>query len=210
VYPVSEEVSEVDLNTDVEEFNYDGRLVYRGNLDELHSTPEVSVYWLYDENSKRVGLAEHAGDEHTALWFKDTPFGTLLQEDWVCENKTVWSLMTQTAYEDCMKWGWTTIEKLSERTRLLLVTPDRIINGLVIPEICSRCLGIRQKGCLVGKRCPSFDIYSSIFLDEDGVIYTPPSDTEIYATLRRRAGLDASEETAGSSAVVDAVFGAGD
>jgi len=204
---VSEDVSEVDLNTDVEEFNYDGRLVFRGNLDETHSSPDVSVFWLYDENSKRVGLAEHQGEEHTALWFRDTPFSTLLQEDWVCENKTVWSLMTQTAYEDCMKWGWTTVEKLSVRTRLLLVTPQRIIEGVQIPEICTRCLGIRQKGCLVGKRDPSFDIYSSVFLDEDGVIYTPPSDTQIYATLRRRAGLVTSDSPPPPPAA--AVFGAG-
>lgn len=206
IYPVSEDVSEIDLDTEVEEYNYDGRKVFRGNLDPICSTPEVSVYWLYDENSKRVGLAEHSGDSHTALWFRDTPFGTLLQEDWEPQNRTVWSLMTQAAYEDCIKWGWTTIERLSKRTRLFLVTPEKLMSGAEMPEICSRCLGIKQKGCLLTRHVNEFDIYSTMFLDEDGVLYTPPEDTTVYATLRRRAGLaDTSEEATGSSTT----FGAG-
>ena len=36
VYPVSKDVTENDLDADVEEYNYDGRLVFRGNLDTDH------------------------------------------------------------------------------------------------------------------------------------------------------------------------------
>jgi hypothetical protein len=193
VYPVSKDVTENDLDADVEEYNYDGRLVFRGNLDTDNSTPEVEVYWLYDENSIRVGLAEHANGEHTALWFKDNEFSTLLQEDWEPQDRTLWSLMTLEAYEDCMKNGWNTIEKVSERTRLTIVTPSMIIDG--VPELkkCTKCMGNRQKGCFLSSCKSDFDVYSTMFVDNDGVLFTPPSDSSVYATLRLRAGL-ASEE----------------
>ncbi len=189
MYPVSEDVSEVDLNTDVDEYNYDGKLVFRGNLDVQYSTADVSVYWLYDENSKRIGLVEHAGKEHSALWFRDTPFGTLLQEDWGAENKTIWSLMTQAAYEDCMKWDWTTIERVSKRTRLTLVTVSDVISGIKSPETCTRCLGVKQDKCMTTLKKNTFDIFSAIFVDEDGVIYIPPQDTRVYDILKEKAGI---------------------
>jgi hypothetical protein len=194
IYPVDRDVTENDRDADVEEYNYDGRLVFRGNLDTDHSTDTVNVYWLYDDNSIRVGLAEHVGDEHTALWFKDNDFSTLLQEDWEPQDRTLWSLMTVEAYEDCMKNGWTTVEKVAERTKLTLVTPSMIING--VPELkrCTKCMGSRQKGCFLSSCKSNFDVYSTMFVDDDGVLFTPPSDSNIYATLRLRAGL-ASEET---------------
>ncbi len=198
LYPVSEDVVEIDLGTDVEEYNYDGRYVFRGNLDPDHSTDDIKVYWLYDDNSKRVGLVEHQGDEHTCMWFKNNVFSTLLQEDWDAQDKTLWSLMSQAAYEDCMKHGWTTVQKVAERTRLTIVTPDAIINGLPNIEKCSRCMGTRQPGCLLSNEKHAFDIYSTMFVDDDGVLYTPSDDSMIYAILRRRAGL-ASPEPAEAS-----------
>lgn len=193
LYPVSEDIVETDMGTDVEEYNYDGRYVFRGNIDPEHSTDKINVYWLYDENSKRVGLVEHEGEEHTCLWFKSNVFSTLLQEDWECQDKTLWSLMSQAAYEDCMKHGWTTIEKVSERTDLNIVTPSMLIHGMAPVQKCRRCLGRRQSSCIVEKNAKMFDIYSTIFVDDDGVIYTPPSDSTVYATLRRRTGFASPE-----------------
>jgi hypothetical protein len=191
VYPVSEDISETDLNTDVDEYTYDGKTVYRGNLDPTYSTDSVSVFWLYDEGSKRVGCAEHVGEEHTCLWFGDTPFGTLLQEDWRAMTETVWSLLSQPAYEDCMRFGWKTPADLAMRTSLALITPSDIVNGVVQPDRCQRCLNIRQKGC-VSAEPYRFDVYSTIFVDDDGVLYSPPADTKVYHALRRRAGLDSA------------------
>jgi len=189
VYPVSEDICEIDVNAEAEQYNYDGRLVYRGNLDTTQSTDDVKAYWLYDESSKRVGIVEHLGEEHTCLWFHDTPFGTLLQEEWEALPRTIWSLMTQAAYEDCMKHGWTTIDAISKRTYLAIVTPQHIIDGRIAVERCTRCLGTKQKGCLITKPFYVFDVYSTMFVDDDGVLYTPPEDSAVYATLRRRAGL---------------------
>lgn len=203
VYPVSEDIVEVDFGTDVEEYNYDGKYVFRGNLDPEHSTDSIKVYWLYDDNSKRVGLVEHENDKHSCLWFKSNVFSTLLQEDWEAQDKTLWSLMSQAAYEDCMKNGWTTIEKLAERTRLSLVTPKHIVEGLPSTKKCSRCMGRRQKGCLLTETEHTFDIYSTVFVDEDGVLYTPPDDSVVYATLRRRAGLASPDDAAAGAGAAE-------
>jgi hypothetical protein len=48
IYPVDESIATFDLDTDVEEYNYDGRTVYRGNLDPEYSKDGLQVYWLYD------------------------------------------------------------------------------------------------------------------------------------------------------------------
>lgn len=168
------------MDAEVEEYNYDGRLVFRGNLDPTHSTESVQVYWLYDSNSKRVGVAEHTGDEHTALWFKDNVFSTLLQEDWETHDKTVWSLMSQAAYEDCVRYGWTTIDKLAEHTSLTLVTPSAIVNGIRSTQRCVKCLGPRQERCTVKHTNGKIDPYKTLFVDDDGVLYVPPSDSKVF------------------------------
>ena len=216
IYPVSEDIVEIDLGTDIDEYNYDGRYVFRGNVDPEHSTDSIKVYWLYDDNSKRVGLVEHEGDDHTCLWFRSNVFSTLLQEDWEAQDKTLWSLMSQAAYEDCMKHGWTTVEKVAERTRLNIITPD-MLKKCTIPVLqkCSRCMSTKQKNCLLQDVTKSHDIYSTIFVDEDGVVYSPPDDSIVYATLRRLVGFDspapafASGSGAGAGAGAGAEVGAG-
>lgn len=180
VYPVSEDIVETDMDTDVDEYNYDGKLVYRGNLDTAHSTPDVQVYWLYDDNSKRVGLAEHSNGEHTALWFRDNEFSTLLQEDWTPHNKTLWSLMSQFAYEDCMKHGWTTVKQIGERTKLTIVTPDDLVAGVTPIKLCTRCILSNHAGCLIQEKEYKNDPYQTLFVDEDGVIFVPPSDSKLF------------------------------
>lgn len=207
IYPVSEDIVETDMDTDVEEYNYDGRYVFRGNVDPEHSTESIKAYWLYDKNSKRVGLAEHEGESHTCLWFKSNVFATLLQEDWEAQDKMLWSLMSQAAYEDCMKHGWTTVEKIAERTKLTIITPKNLIDGNITILKCSRCMGHKQKGCLLSGSLHDFDIYSTIFVDDDGVLYTPPDDSIVYAILRRRTGLASpvdTDVTAGSGTAVGA------
>lgn len=208
IYPVSEDIIETDMDTDVEEYNYDGKFVFRGNLDRIHSTSDVKVYWLYDNNCKRIGLVEHTANDHTCLWYKNNVFSTLLQEDWEAQDKTLWSIMTQAAYEDCMKHGWTTIQKVAERTHLTILTPADITSDFVSPNKCSRCMGRRQQGCILQEKTCNFDIYSTVFVDDDGVIYTPPSDTTVYATLRARRGLAGSSEEEGATTGLGAL-GAG-
>lgn len=223
IYPVDESIATFDLDTDVEEYNYDGRTVYRGNLDPEYSRDGLQVYWLYDEDNKRVGVAEHTGSSsHKCLWYRDNVFSTLLQEDWTVYDETVWNIMTDTAYNDCMKRGWTTVEHLKTRTQALkLVTPEDIYGKKQQQDFCSRCLSLSTKlnaGCIVvaeSERKKQLTLFDTLFVDNDGTIYIPPGDSVVYrrdredgdyATFLRRgaaaaagAGAAAATTTGGGS-----------
>ena len=210
IYPVDESIATFDLDTDVEEYNYDGRTVYRGNLDPEYSRDGLQVYWLYDEDNKRVGVAEHTADGHKCLWYRDNVFSTLLQEDWTAYDETVWNIMTDTAYNECMKRGWTTVEHLKTRTQALnLVTPDDIAAsahcGKKQQEFCSRCLSTRlNAGCIVLTSKKQLTLFDTLFADQDGTIYIPPGDSIVYrggdyATFLRR-GAAAADAAAGAGA----------
>ena len=104
---ISPDIIEHDLDIDSDLWNYDGIDVYRGSFDPRYTSQNLQVYWLYDDNSNRVGLAEHEIDDpeiFQALWFKDTPFGTLFQEDgWKSKNMTLWSMISNEAFQDCLE-----------------------------------------------------------------------------------------------------------
>lgn len=196
LYPVDIDIANFDIGTDVEEYTYDDRAVFRGNIDPDFSDGDYQVYWLYDEN-QRVGLAEHAGDDHTAYWFRSNVFSTILQEDWEPRDRTVWSMMSEAAYEDCMRYGWTTVESLQSRTSLSIIRPNDLVNYEAPTTTCLTCnTNDRLPGCLHEKRTPRFDVFFTLFVDDDGVLYVPPADTQAFATLRRRAGAGAGEGAA--------------
>ena len=104
---ISPDIVEHDEDMDGDLWNYDGVDVYRGSFDPKYVSEGLRVYWLYDDNSKRIGLAEHDMDTpevYKALWFRDTPFGTLLQEEgWKSKNTTLWALLSNEAYQDCLE-----------------------------------------------------------------------------------------------------------
>ena len=79
---ISPDIVEHDLNTDAEQWSYDDKDVYRGTFDPRYTSQGLNVYWLYDDNLNRVGLAEHEANEpevFKALWFHENPFATLTQ-----------------------------------------------------------------------------------------------------------------------------------
>jgi len=202
VYPVNPDITEFDLNTDVDEYVYDGKSVYRGNLDPEFSTADMSVYWLYNEN-QRVGCVEHIGDSHTCYWFRDNVFSSLMQEDWTPQDRTIWNIMSEEAYEDCIRRGLDTPEKIKPFTSLSIVLPSDIQNYTPTPKSCIKCQTTTlYKGCIQDETNKKFDVYFTIFVDSDGVLYAPPSDTRVYAILRRRAGvLDSAADGAGDETV---------
>lgn len=217
VYPVNEDITEFDMGTDVSEYDYDGRSVFRGNLDPEYSTTTTQVYWLYDDY-KRVGLAEHydgSDENYTCYWFRDNVYATLLQEEgWEVSEKTLWNTMSDTAYEDVMRSGWSAIPDIKARTTLSIVVPSDLHRGYTPANtLCIRCLSARhQVGCTLAKKVPTFDVFSTVFVDQDGVIYIPPSDTRAYATLRRTAGFlvaDGASTTVSDAVGVGAGAGAG-
>jgi len=210
LYPVDESIADFDLNTDIEEYNYDGRVVYRGNMDPEFSKDGLKVYWLYDDDNKRVGLVEHSADgQHKCLWYRNNVFSTLLQEEWSVYDETVWQLLSETAYDDCMRRGYT-VNDLKARTQALrIVTPSDLAHKTLPPSVhsCLQCHTLHSKkhtGCIFApeNEKDSLTLFDTLFVDEDdGTIYIPPGDSVVYATfLRRGAAAAAAGAGAGAGA----------
>jgi len=181
----SEDIADHDDDYDAEEWHYNGRDVFRGCLDPNY---EWKVYSLYDDNSIRVGIAEHDPDHPEifyALWFKKDPFSTLFQEDWDVKKSTLWSLISNEAYQDLLEDDFKTVFDKMLNTNIRLVTPDMCIK---MPEIheCPKC-GKKSllplSGCPEVKRPYIDSSMSVLFLDESFVLYTAPADSKVWVIL---------------------------
>lgn len=175
---ISTDISEHDEDYDASEWSYSGRNVFRGGLDRSYSEHNIDVYWLYDENLLRTGLAEHDSDDHSifeVLWYYDTPFGTLLQEDgWEKTDKTLWSLMTTEAYQD------TSIDDIYLKCFGKIITPEYIMNGF--PELyeCTEC----KKRSFSLTSCESMkkkiiEFSNPFFIDSSFIIYNKPLNSKL-------------------------------
>lgn len=166
---VSADILEHDEDYDASEWSYSGKQVYRGAVDRSYTKWNLDVYWLYDDSLQRTGLAEHDMDDPSifeVLWFRDTPFGTLLQEDWTA-GETLYSLMTPEAYQDASVGN--VMLKLHGR----LVTPDYVIHGIPEAWECTEC-GTRSFSQFECKSVKKIEVSSNpFFVDESLIIYTP-------------------------------------
>ena len=193
----SDDVADHDDDYDAEEWNYNGRVVFRGCLDP--NFKDWNVYWLYDDNLVRVGLAEHDPESpevfHT-LWFHDNAFGTLFQETGWEKRGTLWSLLTPEAYQDCLEDDFKTVFDRSLGSNIRLMTPEFITNS---PKVyhCEKC---NKKSLL--PLCSDANVYeynfefsdfSILFLDDSFVLYTAPSDSKVWSYLNLRRPRDACE-----------------
>ena len=183
---VSSDIVEQDLDVDAEQWSYSERDVYRGNPITEYLKYNLNVYWLYDDNSMRVGLAEHELDSDEifrSLWFFDNPFATLTQDErWKSTEKTFWSLLSNEAYQDCLENDFKNVEDLAIQSGVLLMTPKRLIEAPSIYE-CETCGKKTLSGssnCLNAKiSVLDASNYSICFLDDDFVIHkriTEPRD----------------------------------
>ena len=185
-----------DDNYDAEEWNYNGRDVLRGCVDPLY--PEWNVYWLYDENLTRVGLAEHdqeSPEVFHSLWFHDNPFGTLFQETgWKKRNVTLWSLLSAEAYQDCLEDDFKTVFDRALSGNIRLMNPEMITN---LPKVysCVKC----NKKSLSPLTCSDvtvlsylFSEFSILFLDDSFIIYEAPSNSRVWSLLSLKPPHDAS------------------
>lgn len=185
---LSPEIANHDQDIDADEWDYNGRIVYRGVADPQYQKEELSVYWLYDSDSKRVGLSEHEKDNEEkfeALWFRDNEFSTLFQEEWVSLDKTIWSALSSEAYQDCLEDDFSTVidRTLSSTTRL--VTPSFIESSPAIYE-CERC---NKKSISESKNCSTvkktyLNFNSILFVDSNYVLYVPPVNSSVWSTLK--------------------------
>lgn len=181
---VSSDIVDHDLDNDVDLWSYDGKDVYRGSLDSEYLSHGLNVYWLYDDNSLRVGLAEHESNSpevFKALWFYENPFATLLQDPRWKPSRTLWSMLTNEAYQDCLENDFKNVTELALENDYLLVTPKMLTEKTLL-YTCENCgkKSLKQENiCSTAKASDFlFSDYSVLFLDDDFVIYEKPTETQ--------------------------------
>lgn len=174
---ISPDILEHDEDIDADQWVYDDKEVYRGSFDPRYTEHNLNVYWLYDDNLNRIGLAEHEADnqaEYKALWFYSNPFATLYQdENWKSKEKTIWSLMSNDAYQDCLEDDFETVFDRCLTSKYRLVTPEFLIHPPIIYE-CSKCgkKSLKKlKNCTDVIETPYFSDSNLLFIDDSFVIY---------------------------------------
>ena len=186
---LSPEIANHDQDIDADEWDYNGRIVYRGLCDPNYENEGLSVYWLYDADLKRVGLSEHEKnneEKFEPLWFLDNEFSTLFQENWTSIDKTLWTLLSSEAYQDCLEDDFTTVIDRTLLSNSRLVTPEFIQS---LPEVysCERCgkqsiLGM--KNCSTVKKTYLNFTNSILFINSNYVLYVPPVDSSVWSKLK--------------------------
>jgi hypothetical protein len=173
---ISPDILEHDEDIDADQWVYDDREVYRGRFDPRYTEHNLNVYWLYDDNLNRVGLAEHDADhpsEFKALWFMENPFATLYQdESWISKDKTIWSLLSNEAYQDCLEDDFTTVFDRCLTSKYRLVTPEFLVTPPTVYE-CTKCgkKSLKKlKNCVDIVETPYFTS-NLLFVDESFVLY---------------------------------------
>lgn len=179
---LSPEVTEHDEDIEAEQWNYDGRDVYRGIPDPKYT--DIKVYSLYDD-TKRVGLIEELDSDFEVLWFYDNPFATLFQDtDWKSTGKTIWSTMSNEAYQDCLEDDFKSVFDKMLKSKTRLVTPNMIMNkpNYYECQVCKKVSFTEMKKCLDVVVHPFFSTLSNfklIFIDDLFVIHEPPSSLDL-------------------------------
>lgn len=186
---INEEIMPHDIDQEVDLWSYDGKDVYRGTFDPNYLNQSLRVYWLYDDDSNRIGLVEHEESDQNifqVLWFHENPFQTLLQEEgWTKTSETLWSKMTPEAYQDCLENDFKTFKDEPFIGNTLLVTPEFLAKPVGCFFECVDCVKkslSKQKRCQVMK--PFLNDFSILFLDDNFVIHIPPSESKAMFLLK--------------------------
>ena len=189
VYPVSSDITEHDMDIVSDLWTMAGRQVFRGARDPTYT--HANVYWLYDpEDLDRVGVSEHKLDqlgEVSLLWYKPTPFGTLLQEDGWIERDSIWSRLSEHTYEQFLTEGWTNPTAFLERClrgSVRVITPEMVVQRPTVYS-CERCNQISLKPFPCGTASPlTFPEKEKVwFIDDRMVLFTPPRGSSIWSIL---------------------------
>jgi len=187
----SPHVTEHDLNVVADTWEMDGREVYRGTRDPRYT--HANVFWLYDDNLERVGCVEHDVNDHAdfkILWFRDSEFGTLLQEDGWEAKDDIWSHISRQVFDRFVNEGWTSPATFLEHCLhgpVRVVTLSTIVS-LPLMYTCITCghRSLSQKqGCeMVGERLDFPDKGKIFFVDDDFRVHTPPRSSAVWSRLR--------------------------
>jgi hypothetical protein len=190
---ISPDIKEHDIDVVSDLWNMDGREVYRGSRDPQYT--HANVYWLYDEDFDRIGLAEHDLQNHANmrfLWFEESEFGTLLQESkWKATDESLWSILPDPVYSRFVSEGWlrspmTFLEECLDGP-FRVVTPSMLIRmpSYYSCDVCGK-KSFKKFHDSQTETVP-LDFVSKekvVFIDDDFMIHMPPLDTCVWVKLR--------------------------
>ena len=191
---VNPDITENDVDVVSDLWEMDGREVYRGSRDPRYT--HANVYWLYDVGLHRVGCSEHSPEDHgdfRLLWFQESEFATLFQEEGWTIGNDLWSSLPQHVFDRAMNEGWTTPEAFLEQCLhgpMRLVTMDTLLEPATV-YICNEC---GRRSLAKYKGCPSATAHELdypqkekvFFVDEDMRIHLPPSSSAVWSLLFRQ------------------------
>ena len=185
------DITEHDLDIVSDLWTIDGREVYRGSRDPRYT--HANVYWLYGEDLDRVGLSEHSTKDQAdfrVLWFRDTDFGTALQEDGWERGEDIWSVLPRPVFDRFVNEGWTTPNAFLEQCLygpMRIFTP-KMIRGIPKVYVCQSCKRRSmspKKGCQTVEEPLDFPTTEKVFfVDDDMIIYRPPPTSRVWDLLR--------------------------
>jgi hypothetical protein len=186
---VSSDITENDLDVVSDLWTIENRDVYRGSRDPRYT--HANVYWLYDEDLQRVGCSEHDTKDHAifhSLWFHESEFGTLLQEEGWEVGEDIWSKLPRHVFERFLNEGWTMPKSFLEQclsSSVRIVTPSMLLEQTIVYS----CIECKKKSLY--PICPSNQMNSLdfpdkskiFFVDDDLVIHIPPTSSRVYNLL---------------------------
>lgn len=180
-----------DVDIEADQWCYNGRDVYRGSFDPRYSKHNLNVYWLYDDDLEKVGLVEHeveSPEVFKVLWFKSNPFATLYQDDsWISTGKTLWSMLSNEAYQDCLEDDFKTVLERVLRSGKCIVTPSMLMKHPKLYE-CSKCnkKSFEQFNC--SNSCVDLDFshFSLLFVDDEFIVYDKIKPQQLDASVQER------------------------
>jgi hypothetical protein len=187
---ISSDITENDLDVVADTWDMDGREVYRGTRDPRYT--HANVFWLYDDNLERVGCVEHSLQDHAkmrTLWFQESEFGTLLQEEWTVDED-IWAKFPRHVFDRFLNEGWTTPTAILEHCLdgpVRVVTPSMLVKMPVV-YTCSKC---GKKSLTKKDTCETTSSVLDIpvkekvfFVDADCIVHIPPSDSRVWSMLQ--------------------------
>ena len=188
---ISPDITETDVDVVSDLWNMDGRDVYRGARDPRYT--HANVYWLYDEDLQRVGCSEHALDDHAdvrLLWFQESAFGTLFQEEgWVVDGE-LWTRLPNAPFERFINEGWTTVESVLEQCLhgpFRILTPQMLIKRPTMYH-CTHCgkrsLRWSPYCAMVETELDIPQLEKVLFVDDELVVHVPPPDSVVFTRLQ--------------------------
>ena len=200
------DITEHDLDIVSDLWTIDGREVYRGARDPRYT--HANVYWLYSEDLDRVGLSEHSTKDQAdfrVLWFRETDFGTYLQEDGWERGEDIWTILPRSVFDRFVNEGWTTPKTFLEQCLygpMRILTPEmlRFWPKVYVCQTCGHRSLDSKPGCkTVAEPLDVPTTEKVLFVDCDMIVYRPPPTSRIWEMLRQppSPGDDGSAQASG-------------